>query len=217
MSSEALDDLAAAAELMPESPSPDLNRGVEETFSAPGRLACVTADPFVKAVLSVLEAEYPRAFPVSDLLGKGAELMVAWGLGQLFDLQEAYVLRDQLVGMYMQGMIELRPKQRKSLGAPRLTVHALARLEAESLPFLTTAYHTSYPLDEVGHPLVRLLDGNRDMDQVIAAMVQLVTTGELPIEFSGKRLTEPATVEPLVRELVERELSSLHRWGLLAR
>jgi SAM-dependent methyltransferase len=89
-------------------------------------------------------------------------------------------------------------------------VSALTRLEASELTFVTTPRHAYAPLDPFHAALIRLLDGTRTVDDLVAALATELRTGRLHAAGAA-----PEQVIAALPRLVPSGLVLLHRAGLL--
>ena len=91
----------------------------------------------------------------------------------------------------------------------------LARLQVEQDRPLTNLRHEPVQLDEANRQLLRLLDGTRDRDALVAAMARLARQGELHVQHEGKRLTDGPILEGILRAGLDENLPQFARAALL--
>ena len=92
----------------------------------------------------------------------------------------------------------------------------LARgLEAEHGRRLTTPFHDVMALDELGHSIALLLDGERDTEQITAQVVKSVVDGDFEIQRHGVPVSDRKQIDATAREIVSKTISTLATRGLL--
>lgn len=160
------------------------------------------SDPALGRLLAELERRWPGDLPraaLAEWLDEGADVDRT--------IDDA-VLRGELAWRP-----RALPGPRAVPGRPR--AHALARLEAGVLGFVTTPDHGCAILDEFHRALVRRLDGEHGVPELAAAVADDIESGRLRLA-DGQA---PPPRERLVSGLgpmIEQALAVLGRSGLLA-
>ena len=92
-----------------------------------------------------------------------------------------------------------------------------ARLEAQRDPTVTNLRHEPVALNDLHRRLLPLLDGTRDIDALVAALVDLAKQGVLGVrtQAGGPVVTDAAMLENALRQTVAAELPALGRSALL--
>jgi len=126
---------------------------------------------------------------------------------------------DRLLQGYAARAVELR------VAAPRLTVtlsarpvaSPLARLQAEHSATVTNLRHEPVLLPELPRRMLRLLDGTRDIDALVADIIKLAQEGTIGVrtQEGGPVVTDRATLEKILHQLVADDLPKLAHVALL--
>jgi cyclopropane fatty-acyl-phospholipid synthase-like methyltransferase/methyltransferase-like protein len=172
----------------------------------------MVSDPLTKAALAILEQAWPQAlhFPVLHAqacaaLGKppqdGAAALEA-------DLLRAMSLRA--VTLHREPLLALRqPSERPVAFAP-------ARYYASrGNKLLPNTLHGTVRVDGAAHVLIPLLDGTRDREALIAAMVERVLDGRMNIIEKGARVTDPDRARVVMAKSVAESLELLAQGGFI--
>ncbi|MEZ4394723.1 MAG: class I SAM-dependent methyltransferase [Polyangiales bacterium] len=159
--------LATRAEPLPAN-SPALTEEGEARFEWEGGEVTLR-DPWMKRAMQALAEADRRPVAFAELAGAvGARLglprpkalrMAAAKAGEVLELLFDGAVTPHLSAARYAGGAGLRP-----LGAP------LARLQAQSTDVVTTLRHTRVELPEDPHAVLRLLDGTRDREAIVAAL-----------------------------------------------
>jgi methyltransferase-like protein len=132
--------------------------------------------------------------------------------------REEAQLANELMKCYGVGVIELRVSQPKLCAtlSERPVASPLVRLQVARGRQLTNLRHEPVQLDEANRQVLRLLDGTRDRDAMVAAMTAMARAGTLRVDHEGKALTEGLVLERMLRAGLEESLRGFARAGLLA-
>ncbi len=146
----------------------DLTRVVAEDFAAPDGVRFSVTHPLTKAALLCLAEAYPDAVAYPEL--EEAALQRAAGAREW----DVAGLIEELFSLYAHRAIHLvtaRETVYHGLSShPR--AHALARAQAGAyLGHLATVRHTVLDVDPLAGQLVQLMDGTRNLDELVAELV----------------------------------------------
>lgn len=196
--------------------------GTTSTFRAPHGASLTTGSEVTKAAMLLLAERWPLGYPFAELVA-AARSRLQEGTGVAADpatyARDEAQLANEMMQCYGVGVIELRlrpPNLCPTISA-RPLASPLARLQVERGRQLTNLRHEPVLLDEANRQVLRLLDGNRDRDALVAAMVRLAKDGALHVQHEGKLLTEGPILEGILREGLEENLPRFARAGLIVR
>jgi len=219
---QALRGLLVASAAQPLSARPSLAQGINESFRTPNGATITTPSAITKAALMLLAQQWPHGMPFDELaLAARANLAgeAAAAAGNATPADDEKLLGGQLLQGYGMGAIELRTWQPASARVPsaRPVASPLARLQAQRGHTVTNLRNDLVQLSELLHRIMPLLDGTRDVDALVAGMVALAMSGAMEVreEEGGAALRDRASLEPLLRDAIERDLTALARAGLL--
>lgn len=224
---EILDDLWIASALAPASETVDLGAEVEVSFSGEPGQRIASADPLLKAALVELHACWPRPLRFAEVVSAAVERLHEAGAdGEPNDVQLAGVARD-LWELHRRGLIDLLPERPSPRGGPPApeestpregeshVLHALARFQVRTGADLTSPLAGKVPLDKFTTSLLPHMTPDATEDSLVRAMLVEASKGGVSIEIGGTRLTDAALLEPMIRALVRRSVSTLARHGVL--
>ncbi len=199
-----------------------LAAGSTATFRAPHGATLTTGNPVTKAAMLLLAERWPLGFAFADLLA-ASRTRLQEGTGAAADAatlaRDEAQLANEMMQCYGVGVIELRvrgPNLCVTLSA-RPVASPLARLQVEHDRPLTNLRHEPVLLDEANRQVLRLLDGTRDRDALIAAMTKMVRQGVLHVQHEGRQLTEGPILAGILRAGLEENLPQFARAGLIVR
>ena len=82
---------------------------------------------------------------------------------------------------------------------------------------VATLTHEPYFLNDSERFLLPLIDGTRDRDALVSALLERVAAGGLQFSRNGVPVAEQGELAEIARQEVERTLGALQRAGLLER
>lgn len=162
--------------------------------------------PLTKAVLAALAGDYPDAVPLAQVLPRAQRSVSEAGGGS--SAEDLDSLLSELFGLFARGAIQARihPRQLERTLAPRPRVRPLVRtLVEEGRRQVPTRDHGNLDLDPLAADLIRLLDGTRDLPELVSA---------LGSAWSGAEARR-GTARPGLARQVEGLIALFHRYGLL--
>jgi methyltransferase-like protein/SAM-dependent methyltransferase len=206
----------------PVSATPDIRSGTPEEFRMPNGLMLKTSHPMTKAAMVVMAEHWPQPLHFDQICADAHGRLNPDGNQELSSNDSAVeILAGEMLSAYTAGMVELRPRgllfSRQI--SPRPMASRLARLQAQTVPNgrVINLRHEPVMLDELQRQVLQRLDGNHDRQGLLNELVDLVPTGALNIEQSGKRVSDPSALRPLLEGLIEEALSTLASMALLER
>jgi methyltransferase-like protein len=196
--------------------------GVAVTFRAPQGSTLTTVNPLTKAAMLLLGERWPLGYPYPELAAS-ARVRLQHATGMLTDAgtdaREEAQLANELMKSYGVGAIELR------VSAPDLCLKPstfpvaspLARWQVEHGRPLVNLRHEPVQLDEASRQVLRLLDGTRDRDALVEAMVGMTKEGKLHVEHEGRVLTEGKMLEAMLWAGLQESVNGFGRAALLVK
>jgi SAM-dependent methyltransferase len=178
----------------------DLAAGTAATFSGARGAAARIDLPIVKAAMVELAARHPGRVAFAELVR-----LAARRLDREPQPDDAPRLADWLTAVWMAELIALHghcPRYAEAV-SERPVASPLARIQVRTGEFGATLLHESMRFDDpTARKLVQLLDGTRDLDQLVTDLL-----AEIPPERHPDRA--------VFRSGVARKLESLAKAGLL--
>jgi SAM-dependent methyltransferase len=177
----------------------DLASPAAQAFVTPTGARYAVRHPLAKAALMHLASVYPDSVAWDDLYASAVELVASHGDAELAGEEAAFA--GEWLDLVAWGAVRPATSARRLSCAPgaRPRAHALALAQlAQGGDCVASIRHTAVHLDAPGARLLGLLDGQRDLDDLVAAMQADV----------------PEAVD--VRDGCERLLWTFARYGLLA-
>lgn len=178
-----------------------------QDYGAPGAPTLFTQDPGVKAALDALNARWPWTLSRQELLAAVQARLGADGVEAASNQEE---LIDGLLDiLIMQGQARYRldPVLPEPASTPlRLDESArrmaeLTRGDADASTF--NLWHETVLLSPVDSHLLPLLDGTRDRDALVEALLALAREDRIRFERNGERLSEDAELRDAVAEHID--------------
>jgi hypothetical protein len=203
--------------VQPVSASPDLRPGVREEFRSPLGSTGWSIHPIVKAGLLVLRDAWPGVVPFLELCSRalaripeGAVPSQADAIRQLQEgLMRFLTVAPDLVEF------RLRPLPLPNEPGARPLARALARWQAATGRPITNLRHEGLDLEVFGRRILPLLDGQRTRPEIVGELVRLVQRGDLKVEESGVKITDPERIRQAMEGALEIRLREFARQSLL--
>jgi len=210
---EQLDGFAFHADLAPPRKL-DLRRAKEQSFTTPGGERFDASHPLTKAALAHLGAVHPDSVALPALLS-AARTLVARD-GDVRHAAQAEHLAGELFSLLAHGAVRAEPRARRfpRTVPARPAATALARLQAAGGAHLATVRHATVGLDGFARRLVHHLDGTRDRDALVEALLADIHAGALPNPDAGA--PRPERLRERVAANCDRLLALFARQGVLA-
>lgn len=203
-----LHGLWLAADLAPDPAAPPLDTPAEETFLGPGDVALTASLPPLRAALRALAAA-PRGLPFDEVAAAARAMLTAAGSagGDAPPAGgDADLLGDNLLGLAAQGVIEILPGPRPwaaEAGERPATTPVARRQAASGAPACTSLRHRRLAVDSMDRSLLARMDGRRDRADLARGVLDDIAAGLLSIEAEGAPVTDPASIEDLVRQKLD--------------
>ena len=166
-----------------------------------------TNDPGIKAALDALSARWPWTQSRQELVDAVHARLVSEGLtpsasvGDLIDnLMSVLILQGQARCRLDPVLPEPAPAPLQLQEAARRMVE-LAGSESEASTF--NLWHETYILSPLHRRLLPLLDGTRDRDALVEALLAVVREDTIPIEHDGKPVSGEAELRDAVIDYID--------------
>jgi len=196
-----------AAQVPPVGGATRLDHSPQE-YGAPGDLMLVTDDPVVKAALDAFNAHWPWTLTRQELTETVAVRIASAGVDatelekRIDDLLEYLIFRGQ--ALYR--LAPIVPEPERSTTMPRLfepirRMAELTRGAADATTF--NRWHETVFLSPVDRYLVPLLDGTRDREALVEALVAVAREDLIFFQRDGKRVSDEAELRDALGEHVD--------------
>jgi methyltransferase-like protein len=179
-----------------------------QEYGAPGESTLVTDDPIVKAALDALNANWPWTLTRQELTNTVRARIRSAGVDdtelakRIDDLLEYLVFRGQ--ALYRIDPVAPQPKSSPAmprLFEPTRRMAELTRGAAEATTF--NRWHETVFLGPVDRYLVPLLDGSRDRDALVDALLAVARDGLIWFQRDGKQVADEAAMREALAEHVD--------------
>lgn len=209
-----LQTLLVSSQLQPEGESADLGREEPESFRGPGDRGVSAHEPLLRAALWLLYERAPRGAPFLDL----CTAAWAWMSGEQPDqapMQAQQQLARSVLDLVSRGFchLSLGVPVYVGLPGPRPRTTALVRLQAaRGRVGCVNLRHESVEVDDLDRALLGRMDGERDVDDLVAGVLADIQAGAYELQ---RQDDQPITDAAEVRDIVEQRLRRLARSGFL--
>ena len=189
---------AFAADLSPAK-RPDLRRPRAASYRLADGTAIEVSHPLTKAMLGLLQAQFPDSSTLGHLLPRAQQLVAEAG-GPAGDTEASLA---ELFSLYAHGAMRPGSRARRyPRGGDRPRINALVRAQVEmGQMHVAAAHHASLDLDELSLFLLCLLDGTRTVEQLVDELVRAQRE---------KRLTPPKGIR-----IDQRKIEAQTRQGVM--
>ena len=188
------------------------------TFTGPPGVTASSDSPLMKAALVHLSRSWPRFLPFDEVVESARAHS---GAASADREQDARQLADTLLGTAAAKLVELRfrPPRLTTRAGPNPVASPVARRQAADAPDAIlvnlVGQNVQPPAGSTIRRLLPLLDGSRDREALVDALLERVRSGELTVEDNGAPVRDEVRLRPTFRTEVERGLSELAVNGLL--
>jgi methyltransferase-like protein/SAM-dependent methyltransferase len=169
-----------------------------------------TNNPFVKAALQTLFEERPAVLGFESLWTKVRDRLVEGGRPLPATEEEGRrTLSASLLQLSLSDLVELhvRPPNPSAEVSQRPVSSPLARLQAANALRVTNLRRRSVELSDFDRAVLLLLDGSRDLDGVLEALVGQVLAGDFELSREGEAVRDPRAI----REAFAGEIGAIVR------
>jgi methyltransferase-like protein/SAM-dependent methyltransferase len=207
--------LHVISDLEPVVPETDLQTTVEETFTRPGGGSLLTDHRVARAALRRLARVWPATMPAEELLDAARADAGRSADTRAIDREALFTI---LLRSYERGHLDLRrsPIRLSTSPGERPQVSPVARYQLERRSGMTNLrHHTIKAMDDLGATLIRLLDGTRDRQAILADLLRAVASGQAELQEDGRKVTDEKRAAALLAEQLEDRLNGLAKSALL--
>ena len=215
---EAITMMSISTGLMAVSSAPDVASDRPEEFRrSEGGANLTTNNPLVKSALAALCEIRPHAMTFGDLSVRVRSFLAEHGVGMAEPAASARILSESLLQCFLADLVDLHVRPpRFAAAAGQLPIAArLARLQAEEGGRVTNLRRRTTHLDEFDRVVLARLDGARDRSSILAALAELVASGEFTVLDGDQPVHDPATIDAILAAELEPSLERLARLALL--
>jgi methyltransferase-like protein/SAM-dependent methyltransferase len=217
---EQLFGLHVASHLCPRSQPPDLGSDAPEEFTSAGGLTLTVTAPIAKAALVCLGEAWPQALPFQTLRARARERLGGAPLEGDVAGRDAHALGRALLSAYATGgdalvELSLRPPPLTTEISERPVASPLARLQAHSTHRMSNLRHEVVSVTPFDRHLLPLLDGTRDREALVAALLSRFEQGALNISQDDQAVTDPERARAILAEVLDHQLPCLAKAALL--
>jgi len=179
-----------------------------QEYREPDDATLFTNDPGIKAALDALSARWPWTLSRQELVDAVHARLVSAGLSPSTDLEDHI---DDLIGvLIMQGAAHIRldPVSPEPTPAPVLRLDEIARRMAELTRTDSDAstfnlWHETLILSPADRHLLPLLDGTRDRDALLDALLAVHHENPIPIDRDGMQVAGEAETRDALAEQID--------------
>ena len=185
-------------------------KGVHGTVSTP--------DPLMKAALLRLGQRWPEAISFQDLLvAIQQELYNEPVVTAARINRDASSLVSNLIQCYIRKFVDFYavPSRCQMAVSERPQASPLARSQAQGGKVITNLNHEVVEISDLPRHVLQLLDGSRDRQSLLNAMVELLDRGEIVIPATTNASGEPTDVRMVLADTLDKVLHQLGRDCLL--
>jgi len=212
--------LASEASPVPADP-PAAPAGLDapEVFrtASGGRITC--RSPLTKAALRILRREWPMPIAFDDLLARSRTEAASAGYVEGNSSAAGFLASEMLVGM-AGNVVEWRltPVPFTTAVSAKPATSPLARLQATQGYRVTNQRGDLVTLDEIHRQTLCLLDGSRDLDALIEALMGTIRQNELVLHRDADKsvVTDDAERRELLGSELRKVLENIARRALIS-
>ncbi len=206
-----------AGNIRPEEslPGQDVSPTVEVSFKCANGRGIKTANAALKALMYTLGDAWPSSLTLPELC-RGIEKRLSESIivGEKEQISIATVSASHILQMMVRGDIEFSylPDRFANRISDRPAVSSLARLQARSMPNITTQRHNMLNADPLTRIMLQVLDGSRSKADLVKFMGDLAAQGKITVNVQG---TVPADMSTIHATAIEKVLEQLKRSAML--
>lgn len=220
LSHERIFHLHVASQARPEQPIQDARSSETVKFRSIGG-TLTTSEPIVKAAMQHLATIWPQSVPFADLLAVSRSRLHGQTIADDADraAHDEQQLASAMMRCYSTAVIELSafPGQCTIKPGRMPEARRLAREQARSAGSVTNTRHETVQLTDLERHVLIRLDGQRDSDALLSALVDLTCAGSLVVRDKGQPITDPGLTRQVLSMMLGQTLERLQQHALLVR
>lgn len=207
-----INSAATLEELADESPSSRLGR-----FRTHDGKLLETNDPFIRAGLMILRECWPRALAFEDLVQRCLQRLENTDQHGIDPEMARRELGRGLLHCRISGAVELHSWQEDvvTMLSDKPRVSEFTHYQVQQRQKIVNRSHQVFHADPFERRLIRLLDGQHDMEMLTDKMVQCVEDGTFTVSEFDVPITDSEKIRQTIKESVGTVLSKLLDAGLL--
>lgn len=204
-------DFYLTAAMVPKDTAPDMNG--QMTFNLQSGSNFKTANLIASAIYLELAKSGKKPVHARELISRAADNY------KIDPVQAEAILQESGMALALRGFIELHsdsPAYVQSI-SDKPAVNAFARYQASQVGcnMITSALHTSVPVNLVSCHVLQRLDGDCSIGKVIDEVTALAIKGELTLNRDGQPLTDHKNIRIEIAALTHRILEQAAKEALL--
>jgi methyltransferase-like protein len=192
-----------------------LHTTVEQKFSDSEGRNLASTQPMAKAMMHALNDAWPETLTIPQWKEKATAKLKdhpehLQGADKLFE--------EVLVRGFANGLFHVvdEPVTSGSADIEKPVASSFARLRASNNSReVSNSWHQTINLNDLQLALVQLMDGTRDREAILQAIIDKCVAGDLKLANNNVPITDKPTIEHLVRQLIPQAIKDLRRLGLL--
>ncbi len=216
LDSDSLNGLLIASSACPESEPIDLSPAKKQSFRTPSDVTFNTDFPLTKAALTVLNEHWPVAIDQDRLIHEAYRQLDQCHTTDN-NIDGWKTVREDLLHCYTLNIVEFHTCQDACEKEVNITpkVSRLAAYQITKGQTVVNQRHEHVALDVIGKELIRVLDGKRDYEALLAYLNGRVETGALVIRQDDIPLNDPDQVHIALDQALEKTLKKFAGAALL--
>lgn len=199
-----------------------LTAGEKEEFRLANGIAFSSDSALVKAILLCLQKAMPNHLPFATLVSEvRAKLLTGTSASRepAIEKREEAVVAQQLLLLYSKGLVDILAVPHVTLAAPSeapLKATAFMRWQALNEPrHVTNLRHVSVRVDPFARHVLALMDGSRNLKELIDAMATKVNEGLFNVQEDGKPVADQDRLKLILAPRVAGVVEQLARLSFL--
>ncbi len=202
--------------LKPVSKMPLLDDGIEEEFKHRSGNSIKPTNPLAKAFLNEISMADPAYLPFEDVLERAKR-----AAGDKLNAENTQKSESGLLllvfRLYCGNLVHFVNNATSCITIPseKPEIPRFARIQAANGLPITNRFHQTVQFDILGIKLAQFLDGTKDREAIVKALVHEAQTDRLNISQDGKKITDTDTLEKILKFRVEQLLHSFAANALL--
>ena len=207
----AMDRLRFSAMAKPEAERPDVRSDAPIEFRSPTDDRLTTTRPLVKAALIALFTAWPRSLSLEQLWAEVETL-----LGSSLD-GDRRMLAEILLKAHVGNLAAFHAYEPPLVTVPgdRPVASIVARYQAEAEAKICNLRHRMVNLDDFATLVIRLLDGTRDRDEILATLARWADEGVFEVAQGNRAVLDDSQLRAALAECLDASLKQLAKYALL--
>jgi methyltransferase-like protein/cyclopropane fatty-acyl-phospholipid synthase-like methyltransferase len=208
---EAFERLRFSAFSKPDTAEPDIRSEAPVEFRSPMNDRLTTTRPAVKAALMALFTKVPRSLTFDELWDE-VKLLLGPSL-----TEDRRSLAEILLKANRANLVSIHVVEPALVSAisERPVASAVARYQAEAEVKISNLRHFTFVLDDFTSLMIRLLDGTRDREAILATLAQWAAEGYFAVSHEGQAVHDEAELRDGLSAYLDAGLVELLKNGVL--